>query len=74
MPSGGNEAFSRVVINALLGVIGNQCVGGTPEQLAEFIKKESVKWAEVIKRSGEGLSYDAEKRIVCEFYEKHWMA
>ena len=24
-------------------------------------------------KSGEGLSYDAEKRIVCEFYAKNWM-
>ena len=25
-------------------------------------------------KSGEGLSYDAERRIVCEFYSKNWMA
>jgi hypothetical protein len=25
-------------------------------------------------KSGEGLSYDAEKRVVCEFYAKNWMA
>ncbi len=24
--------------------------------------------------SGEGLSYDAEKRVVCEIYSKNWMA
>ena len=24
-------------------------------------------------KSGEGLSYDAEKRVVCEFYSKNWM-
>lgn len=24
--------------------------------------------------SGEGLSYDAEKRVVCEFYSKNWRA
>ena len=24
--------------------------------------------------SGEGLSYDAEKRLVCEFYSKNWTA
>ena len=24
--------------------------------------------------SGEGLAYDAEKRVVCEFYPKNWMA
>ena len=25
-------------------------------------------------KSGEGLSYDAEKRVVCEFYAKNWTA
>ena len=25
-------------------------------------------------KSGEGLAYDAEKRVVCEFYSKNWMA
>jgi hypothetical protein len=25
-------------------------------------------------KSGEGLAYDAEKRVVCEFYGKNWMA
>jgi hypothetical protein len=25
-------------------------------------------------RSGEGLSYDAERRVVCEFYSRNWMA
>ena len=25
-------------------------------------------------QSGEGLSYDAEKRVVCEFYSKNWVA
>ena len=24
-------------------------------------------------KSGEGLAYDAEKRVVCEFYAKAWM-
>ena len=24
--------------------------------------------------SGDGLSYDPEKRVVCEFYSKNWMA
>ena len=25
-------------------------------------------------KSGEGLSFDVEKRVVCEFYSKNWMA
>ncbi len=32
--------------------IGSEPMSGTPEQFAEFIRKESAKWAEVIKRSG----------------------
>ena len=24
-------------------------------------------------KSGEGLAYDADKRVVCEFYAKAWM-
>jgi hypothetical protein len=24
-------------------------------------------------KTGEGLAYDAEKRVVCEFYSKNWM-
>jgi hypothetical protein len=25
-------------------------------------------------KSGEGLAYDADKRVVCEFYARNWMA
>ncbi len=32
--------------------IGSEPMSGTPEQFAEFIRKESAKWAEVIKRAG----------------------
>jgi tripartite-type tricarboxylate transporter receptor subunit TctC len=32
--------------------IGSEPMSGTPEQFAEFIRKESAKWADVIKRSG----------------------
>jgi tripartite-type tricarboxylate transporter receptor subunit TctC len=32
--------------------IGSEPMSGTPEQFAEFIRKESSKWAEVIKRAG----------------------
>jgi len=27
-------------------------MGGTPEEFAELIRKDSAKWAEVVKRSG----------------------
>ncbi len=32
--------------------IGSEPMSGTPEQFAQFIRSESAKWAEVIKRSG----------------------
>jgi tripartite-type tricarboxylate transporter receptor subunit TctC len=32
--------------------IGDEPAGGTPEAFAELIRKDSAKWAEVIKRSG----------------------
>jgi hypothetical protein len=28
------------------------CVGGTAEEFGALIRKETVKWAEVVKRSG----------------------
>jgi tripartite-type tricarboxylate transporter receptor subunit TctC len=30
-------------------------VGGTPEEFAAFVKKETVKWADVVKKSGAKL-------------------
>ena len=33
-------------------LIGSEPMSGTPEQFGEFIRTESVKWADVIKRSG----------------------
>mgnify|MGYP003352997915 CR=1 FL=1 len=32
--------------------IDTEPVGGTPEAFAEFVKKESAKWADVVKKSG----------------------
>jgi len=32
--------------------IGSEPAGGTPEQFADFIRKEHAKWAEVVRRSG----------------------
>jgi tripartite-type tricarboxylate transporter receptor subunit TctC len=35
-----------------IGTLGYELVGGTPEQFTEFVKKESSKWADVVKRTG----------------------
>jgi tripartite-type tricarboxylate transporter receptor subunit TctC len=32
--------------------IGSEPMGGTPEEFAKFIRAESAKWADVIKRAG----------------------
>jgi len=32
--------------------LGLDIIGNTPEQFAEFIKKDIVKWAKVVKDSG----------------------
>ena len=32
--------------------LGSDPIGSTPEQFTEFIRKEYLKWAEVIKRAG----------------------
>ncbi len=42
-----SPAFREKVV-----AIGSEPMSGTPEQFAEFIRKESAKWADVIKRSG----------------------
>ena len=47
-----NKACATPALKERLGVVGNQCVGGSPEQFADFIRKERVKWADVVKRSG----------------------
>lgn len=35
-----------------VAAIGSEPAGGTPEQFAEFIRKEHAKWADVVRRSG----------------------
>ena len=39
-------------VKARLSEQGAEPVGDTPEQFAEFIRKETVKWARVVKASG----------------------
>ena len=44
------------------------------QMLVDHLGVEHHSYTAVDLKSGEGLSYDAEKRVVCEFYAKNWMA
>jgi len=54
-----NAAINRAINSALFkerfAVIGDEPAGGTPEEFAEAIRKDSAKWADVIRRSGARL-------------------
>jgi tripartite-type tricarboxylate transporter receptor subunit TctC len=51
-----NAAINRAIVSpafiARFSQIGDEPAGGTPEEFGELIRKDSAKWAEVIKRSG----------------------
>jgi len=47
-----NKAIVSPVFKARFGEIGDEPAGGTPEEFAETIRRDSAKWAEVVKRSG----------------------
>jgi tripartite-type tricarboxylate transporter receptor subunit TctC len=51
-----NGALNKVIatpsFREKIAAIGSEPVAGTPEQFGELIRKESAKWAEVVKRSG----------------------
>ena len=44
------------------------------QTLVNHLGVEQHSYTAVDLKSGEGLSYDAEKRVVCEVYSKNWMA
>jgi tripartite-type tricarboxylate transporter receptor subunit TctC len=50
-----NRAIATPAFIARFGAIGDEPAGGTPEEFAETIRKDSAKWADVIKRSGAKL-------------------
>jgi tripartite-type tricarboxylate transporter receptor subunit TctC len=50
-----NRAIATPAFKARFGVIGDELAGGSPEVFAETIRKDSAKWADVIKRSGAKL-------------------
>jgi tripartite-type tricarboxylate transporter receptor subunit TctC len=50
--AGINRSIASPTMKEKYAFIGDDLVGGTPEEFAAFIRKENTKWAEVIKRSG----------------------
>jgi len=47
-----NKAMGAPALKERYAAIGAEPIAGTPEQFAELIRKDSAKWAEVIRRSG----------------------
>jgi tripartite-type tricarboxylate transporter receptor subunit TctC len=47
-----NAAINEPTVKARLEQLGSEGGGGTPEDYAELIRRDSAKWAEVIRRSG----------------------
>ena len=43
------------------------------QTLVDHLGVEHHSYSAADLKSGEGLAYDAEKRVVCEFYAKNWM-
>ncbi len=46
-----NKALASTAVREKLVALGYEIVGGTPAQFAAHIRKETVKWAEVVKRA-----------------------
>src|SRR5215813_8806931 len=47
-----NKALTMPNFKARFAQIGDEPAGGTPEEFAELIRRDSAKWAEVVRRSG----------------------
>ena len=47
-----NKALAGPAVGGKLAELGYEVVGGTPGRFAEHIRKESIKWADVVKRAG----------------------
>jgi tripartite-type tricarboxylate transporter receptor subunit TctC len=50
-----NKALQSPALKERYAAIEAEPVGGTPEQFAAFVRKETVKWADVVKKSGAKL-------------------
>lgn len=46
------KACASPRVQAALASQGATCVGSTPEEFVQFVKKERVKWGDIVKRSG----------------------
>jgi tripartite-type tricarboxylate transporter receptor subunit TctC len=47
-----NAAIRSPFFIERFALIGDEPAGGTPEEFAELIRRDSAKWADVVKRSG----------------------
>jgi tripartite-type tricarboxylate transporter receptor subunit TctC len=47
-----NKALSSPSVSKSIAERGSTAIGGTPEQFAEFLRRETAKWAAVIKAAG----------------------
>jgi tripartite-type tricarboxylate transporter receptor subunit TctC len=47
-----NQALALPQLREKLVSLGSEVAGGTPEQFAALIRKETTKWDEVVKRAG----------------------
>jgi tripartite-type tricarboxylate transporter receptor subunit TctC len=47
-----NQALKRQDVIDALKADGSTVVGGTPEQLAQFLAKEQKRWSETVRESG----------------------
>ena len=47
-----NEALALPHLREKLTSLGSEVASGTPEQFAELIRKETIKWGDVVKRAG----------------------
>jgi tripartite-type tricarboxylate transporter receptor subunit TctC len=50
-----NKALQSPALKERYAAIEAEPVGGTPDQFAAFVRKETVKWADVVKKSGAKL-------------------
>jgi tripartite-type tricarboxylate transporter receptor subunit TctC len=50
-----NKALQSPALKERYASIEAEPVGGTPQQFAAFVRKETLKWADVVKKSGAKL-------------------
>jgi tripartite-type tricarboxylate transporter receptor subunit TctC len=50
-----NRAIASTTFKERFAMIGDEPAGGTPEEFADLIRKDSTKWADVVARSGAKL-------------------